>query len=135
MHSQLQNEWRYSQGVFSFRNLEKSSFISPIYGIFWKMLVYAKELLHSLQCLLFLLVLLVFFLLYLFVCLFFYLRVLLDRMLCLEPDLNIFLTSLFFFTFESHWCGQCCGSYNTCSWNVRPFFFLHVFVGNQSKRR
>ena len=69
----------------------------------------------------------------LFVC-FFYLRVLLDRMLCLEPDWNIFLTSLFFFTFESHWCGQCCGSYNTCSWNVRPFF-LHVFVDNQSKRR
>ena len=37
-----------------------------------------------------------FFLLYLFVCLFFYLRVLPDRMLCLEPDWNIFLTSLFF---------------------------------------
>ena len=72
VHSQLQNEWRYSQGVFSFRNLEKSSFISPIYGILWKMLVYAKELLHSLQCLLFLLVLLVVFFT-LLVCLFVFL--------------------------------------------------------------
>ena len=69
-----------------FRNLEKSSFISPIYGILWKMLVYAEELLHSFQCLLFLLVLLFFFFFTcLFVCLFFYLRVLPDRMLCLEP--------------------------------------------------
>lgn len=25
MHSQLQNEWRYSQGVFLLRNLEKSN--------------------------------------------------------------------------------------------------------------
>ena len=48
-------------------------------------------------------------------------------------DWNIFLTRHFFFTFDPHLWGQCCGSYNTCSWNVRPFF--HVFVGNQSKRR
>ena len=136
MHSQLQNEWRYSQGVFSFRNLEKSSFISPIYGILWKMLVYAKELLHSLQCLLFLLVLLVllvFFLLYLFVCLFFYLRVLPDRLLCLEPDWNIFLTSLFF----SHLNHT--GVVNAVDLTIRVAgmldLFLHVFVDNQSKRR
>ena len=97
------------------------------------MLVYAKELLHSFQCLLFLLVFLFF--LYLFVCLFvfFYLRVLPDRTLCLEPWLEHFSNTPFFFTFDPHLCGQCCGSYNTCSWNVRPFF--HVFVDNQSKRR
>ena len=94
--------------------------------------MYAKELLHSLQCLLFLLVLLVFFFT-LLVCLFFYLRVLLDRMLCLEPDWNIFLTSLFF----SHLNHT--GVVNAVDLTIRVAgmldLFLHVFVDNQSKRR
>ena len=74
-----------------------------------------------------------FFLLYLFVCLFFYLRVLPDRMLCLEPDWNIFLTSLFF----SHLNHT--GVVNVVDLTIRVAgmldLFLHVFVDNQSKRR
>ena len=68
------------------------------------MLVYAKELLHSFQSLLFLLVFLFF--LYLFVCLFvcFYLRVLPDRMLCLEPWLEHFSNTPFFFSHLIHTC-------------------------------
>ena len=100
------------------------------------MLVYAKELLHSFQSLLFLLVFLFF--LYLFVCLFvcFYLRVLPDRMLCLEPWLEHFSNTPFFFSHLIHTCVV-----NAVDLTIRVagmldlFFFLHVFVGNQSKRR
>ena len=84
--------------------------------------MYAKELLHSLQCLLFLLVLLVFFFT-LLVCLFVFLFESTSRQdVMFGAGLEHFSNKPFFFTFESHWCGQCCGSYNTCSWNVRPFF-------------
>ena len=101
------------------------------------MLVYAKELLHSFQCLLFLLVLLLFFFFYftcLFVCLFFYLRVFPDRMLCLEPWLEHFSNKPFFFSHLNH-----TGVVNAVDLTIRVAgmldLFLHVFVDNQSKRR
>ena len=132
MHSQLQNEWRYSQGVFLFRNLEKSSFISLIYGILWKMLVYAKELLHSFHCLLFLLVFLFF--LYLFVCLFFFTwEYSPTGCYVWSRDWNIFLTRLFF----SHLIHTCVVSAVDLTIRVAGMLdhFFHVFVDNKSKRR
>ena len=99
------------------------------------MLVYAEELLHSFQCLLFLLVLLLFFFFTcLFICLFFYLRVLPDRMLCLEPWLEHFSNEPFFFSHLNH-----TGVVNAVDPTIRVAgmldLFLHVFVDNQSKRR
>ena len=100
------------------------------------MLVYSKELLHSFQCLLFLLVLLFFFftlLVCLFVC-FFIWEYFLTGCYVWSRDWNIFLTSLFFFSHLNH-----TGVVNAVDLTIRVAgmldLFLHVFVDNQSKRR